>query len=64
MKNTWNGELLHGMQELSKEDAAGIAGGESLWYWVGYAAGALTYMITHPTNNQTGGQKAMNAALG
>jgi hypothetical protein len=64
MKTTWNGKFLQGLEELPVEEAYTIIGGESLWYWVGYAVGLTVYMVTHPTPNQSGGQKLMNAALG
>jgi hypothetical protein len=64
MKKNWNGHLLHGLEELSLEEKSKIIGGESLWYWVGYAIGAFSYSVAHASGEQTGGQKLMNAALG
>jgi hypothetical protein len=64
MKTRWNGEFLQGLRALTAEEGAAVSGGESLWYWVSWAAGMTVYMLAHPTPNQTAGQKAMNAALG
>jgi hypothetical protein len=64
MKTKWNGELLQGLEELQPADAKEIVGGETLWYWIGYGVGLLGYMITHPTPEQSSGQKLMNVALG
>jgi hypothetical protein len=64
MKKVWNEEFLQGLEELSWEESAGIAGGESLWYWVGYGLGSVTRFISQLSGEQSGGQKAMNAALG
>jgi hypothetical protein len=63
MKKTWNAELLHGMQNLSEEECTEIVGGESLWYWVGLAAGGIFYMYSYANGDQSAGQKLMNAAL-
>lgn len=53
MKNSWNGEFMQGMQELPEEEASKITGGESIWYWIGYAAGSVVNMFsnTNPTQN-------------
>jgi hypothetical protein len=64
MEKRWNGEFLQGLEELPEEKMTAITGGESLWYWVGYAIGGVGYMLTHLTPEQSGGQKLMNAALG
>jgi hypothetical protein len=40
---------VQGMEELSAEQASAIIGGESLWFWVGYAVGATVNMINHVT---------------
>ena len=64
MKTSWNGELLQGLQELPMETSASIIAGETLWYWIGYGIGLTAYMFTHPTPDQSSGQKLMNAALG
>jgi len=64
MKKKWNGQLLQGLEELSMEEKTTIIGGESLWYWVGYAVGAFSYAVAHASGEQSGGQKLMNAALG
>ena len=63
MKNKWNGELLQGMEELQLKEEIAITGGETLWYWIGYGIGLTAYMLTHPTPQQSSGQKLMNAAL-
>jgi len=64
MKTGWNGEALHGMQDLPEEEARKVCGGESLWYWISYGVGDLIYhTILHPAP-QSSGQKLMNAALG
>lgn len=64
MKTRWNGELLRGLEELPSNETTSIVGGESLWYWVLYGLTAPIYMWTHPTPQQSSGQKLMNAALG
>jgi hypothetical protein len=64
MKTTWNGEFLQGMKGLTSEEENAVSGGESLWYWVGYGAGLVVYMLSHPNPYQSSGQQAMNAALG
>jgi hypothetical protein len=64
MKKEWNGEFLQGLEELSMQEKSSIMGGESLWYWVGYAIGSFSYSVAHATGEQSGGQKLMNAALG
>jgi hypothetical protein len=33
------------MQELSFDEASSINGGESAWYWLGYAIGATAHFI-------------------
>ena len=64
MKTVWNGEFLLGMEELSVEEECAIAGGESLWFWVGYAVGVVANAISHSVPGQSGGQKLVSAALG
>jgi hypothetical protein len=64
MKKNWDGKWLQGMRELPMEDAKMISGGESIWYWPGWAVGVVGYMIFHPSSYQSGGQQAMNMALG
>jgi hypothetical protein len=59
-----NSEIFPGFEELSVNEGAAIVGGESLWYWVGYGVGALGYMVTHLTSNQSSGQTVMNVAQG
>jgi hypothetical protein len=63
MKKNWNEEFLQGIKELPKEEAIGIIGGESLWYWVGYTAGFIALGLKNDYG-QSAGQKLMNAALG
>lgn len=46
MKKTSNIEFLRGLEELSIEETQGIIGGESLWYWVGYAVGYAGNIIS------------------
>jgi len=64
MNAIWNGQLLQGMEELADEEARVIAGGESLSFWIGYAAGAVVNFFSHVSPVQSGGQKLMNASLG
>jgi len=64
MKTVWNGEFLQGMEGLLKEEELAIAGGESLWFWMGYAAGVVVYMVSQSVTGQSGGQKLVSAALG
>jgi hypothetical protein len=33
------------LQELTFEQASGINGGESLWYWIAYGVGATVHFI-------------------
>jgi len=64
MKRGWNGEPLHGMQDLPADEVQRVNGGESLWYWISYGVGEfINHTILNPTP-QSGGQKLMNAALG
>jgi hypothetical protein len=46
MDMKWNGEFLHGMEELPADEQDTIAGGESLLFWIGYAAGTVVNWIT------------------
>ena len=46
MNKKWNGEFLPGMEELSVEEQHNIAGGESLMFWIGYAAGTVVNWLT------------------
>jgi len=39
MKKTWNGEYLQGLEVLTEREECTIEGGESIWYWMGYAVG-------------------------
>jgi hypothetical protein len=39
MKKLWNGEFLPGMEELAEKEECVITGGESIWFWAGYAVG-------------------------
>jgi len=64
MKTRWNGELLRGLEELDLKEKISLTGGETLWYWIGWAVGFPVYMVTHMTPEQSSGQKLMNAALG
>lgn len=64
MKTKWNGELPMGLKDLPLNEKISIVGGESLWYWISWSLGAAAYMLTHPTPQQSSGQKLMNAALG
>jgi len=64
MNTVWNGELLQGMEEMTVEEEQAIAGGESLSFWIGYAAGVVTNWFSHSSPVQSGGQQLMNAALG
>jgi hypothetical protein len=64
MKTVWNGELLLGMEELSLVEERAIAGGESLWFWVGYAVGLVANAISHSAPGQSDGQKLVSSALG
>jgi hypothetical protein len=45
MKKTWNGEFLHGLEELAEKDQCAITGGESIWFWIGYGAGRLYSLL-------------------
>ncbi len=64
MDTRWNGKLPQGLQELPMENYASMIAGETLWYWVAFGIGLTAYMFTHPTPDQSSGQKLMNAALG
>jgi hypothetical protein len=64
MKTIWNGEFPQGMEELPPEEELAIAGGESLWFWMGYAVGAVVNLVSQSTSGQSGGQKLVSAALG
>jgi hypothetical protein len=63
MKSKWNGEMLHGMQELPMETSISIIAGESLWFWIGYGIGAAVNTVTHLIASQPSGQKITNVAL-
>jgi hypothetical protein len=63
MKPRWNGEMLHGMQELPMETSISIIAGESLWFWIGYGIGVAVNTVTHLTASLPTGQKITNAAL-
>ncbi len=59
------------LQELSFEEASGINGGETLWYWIAYVAGGITHGLVNDlraasngTYHQSAGSSAMNKALG
>jgi hypothetical protein len=39
-------EFPAGMEELSKEETKRIVGGESLAYWLGYAAGKIANLFS------------------
>jgi hypothetical protein len=64
MRTTWSEDSLTGWRELSTEEMSGIAGGESLWYWIGYGVGTVARYISELNGVQSGGQKLMNSALG
>ncbi len=64
MKEVCNEDFLQGWQELSAEESAGITGGESLWYWVGFGLGTVVRFISQSSGGQTSGQNLMNAGLG
>ncbi len=46
MNMKWNGEFLQGLEELPLDEQHTIAGGESLLFWLGYAAGKVANWIT------------------
>ncbi|HEY4965109.1 MAG TPA: hypothetical protein VII28_01870 [Puia sp.] len=46
MKKTWNGEFLHGLEELAEKDECIIEGGESLAFWAGYAVGWVSRLFS------------------
>jgi len=46
MNLKWNGEFLHGMEELSETEQHTIAGGDSLLFWVGYVVGTVGNWLT------------------
>jgi hypothetical protein len=64
MKTAWNNEIFQVFEELSVNEGTAIAGGETLWYWVGYSALLVGYMFTHLNSKQSSGQQLMNVALG
>lgn len=47
MKTTWNGEAFDRLQDLSTAEMTRIAGGESLWYWIGYGIGSAVRLISN-----------------
>lgn len=47
MKKSWNGEFLPGMKELTEKEECAITGGESIWYWAGYAVGVVTHYVSN-----------------
>jgi hypothetical protein len=49
MKKNQNEEFLCGLEELPREEAVAITGGESLWYWIGYGIGYPGYLISKAT---------------
>ena len=46
MKKSWNGEFLPGLEELAEKDECAITGGESLWFWAGYAVGWVSNLVS------------------
>jgi hypothetical protein len=64
MKKNRDDKWMQGMQELPMEDAKLIIGGESIWYYPGWAIGVVGYLLFHPSSYQSAGQQAMNMALG
>lgn len=46
MKKTWNGEFLQGLEELAEGDEYAITGGESIWFWAGYAVGWVSNLVS------------------
>lgn len=47
MKNSWNGEFLPGMEELAEKESFDITGGESIWFWAGYAVGWVSHVVSN-----------------
>ena len=45
-RNDLTFEFPEGMEELSKEETKRIVAGESLAYWVGYAAGKIANLFS------------------
>jgi hypothetical protein len=39
-------KMESGLEELSSEELAGIAGGESIFFWIGYGIGNIGRIIT------------------
>jgi hypothetical protein len=39
-------KMESGLEDLSSEEMAGIAGGESIFYWIGYGIGSIGRIIT------------------
>jgi hypothetical protein len=46
MKKSWNGEFLQGLEELAEKETCVIIGGESLWFWAGYAVGWVSKLVS------------------
>jgi hypothetical protein len=46
MKKKWNGKFLQGLEELAEKEACVISGGESLWFWAGYAVGWVSKLFS------------------
>ena len=45
-RNDMKFEFIEGMEELSREEAKRVVGGESLAYWLGYAAGKIANLFS------------------
>ncbi len=45
MKKSWNGEFFPGLEELAEKEECAITGGQSLWYWAGYAVGWISNLV-------------------
>lgn len=64
-------KICSNLQELTFEEASGINGGETLWYWIAYVAGAVAHGLAsdlkaagNGTYKQSAGSSAMHKALG
>jgi hypothetical protein len=39
-------KMESGLEDLSSEELAGIAGGDGIFYWIGYGIGSIGRFIT------------------
>lgn len=51
------------LQELTFEQASGINGGESLWYWIAYGVGTAAHAVGTAAHAVVNGISAVHNAL-